>query len=285
MEIEMKPTEFANGNRDLSRLCVHTITTKPWDIHTAISKYAESGIGGISVWRDTLENKNLKDIASELNNAGVEPVSLVRGGFFTSQNKIEREKAIDENKRALDEAAAIGAPMVVLVCGATPGQSVQTDLKQTQEGIAKTLDHAASCGVKLAIEPLHPMYADIRSSVSTLKSANDLCDALQSKHVGIAVDAFHVWWDPEFQKEIVRCGQSGNLSAYHICDWKVDMKDMLNDRGLMGEGVIDLKTMSKEVDDAGFTGFYEVEVFSKHWWGQDQDAYLAKIIETYQATC
>jgi sugar phosphate isomerase/epimerase len=276
---------FESGNRDLSRLCMHTITTKPWDIHTAISKYSKAGIGGISIWRDTLEGKDITSVAKEVKDSGLQAVALVRGGFYTSQNKSDRQTAIDENIKAIDECAAIGAPMVVLVCGATPGQSVDQDLQQIQDGIAATLDHAKKCNVKLAIEPLHPMYADIRSSVSTLKSANDLCDQLKSDQVGIAVDAFHVWWDPEFDKEIVRCGKSGNLTGYHICDWKMDMKDMLNDRGLMGEGVIDLKRMSQQVDDAGFTGFYEVEVFSHKWWAEDQDQYLANIIEAYQRTC
>lgn len=275
---------FAAGNRSLERLCVHTITTKPWDIHTAIKKYSEAGIGGISIWRDTVEGKDLNLIKSELSSANLTPVALVRGGFYTG-TEADRKKSIDDNLEAIDTCAALGAPMVVLVCGATPGQSVHQDLEQIQQGIEKTLDHAKSCGVKLAIEPLHPMYADIRSSVSTLKCANDLCDAIGSDHVGVAVDAFHVWWDPEFDKEIKRCGDSGNLLAYHICDWKKDMADMLNDRGLMGEGVIDLKTMSNQVDQAGFDGFYEVEVFSTHWWNQDQDEYLKKIIEQYQKTC
>jgi sugar phosphate isomerase/epimerase len=276
---------FDSGNRDLSRLCIHTITTKPWDIHTAISKYSQAGVGGISIWRDTLEGKDIHKVGQEVRDAGMTAVALVRGGFYTGQNKADRQKSIDENMKAIDECAAVGAPMVVLVCGATPGQTVHEDLQQIREGIEGTLDHARSCGVTLAIEPLHPMYADIRSSVSTLKAANDLCDQINSVNVGVAVDAFHVWWDPEFDTEIIRCGKSGNLSGYHICDWKLDMKDMLNDRGLMGDGVIDLKRMSRQVDEAGFTGFYEVEVFSHKYWAEDQDQYLAQIIESYQRTC
>ena len=276
---------FSSGNRDLSRLCIHTITTKPWDIHTAIQKYSQAGVGGISVWRDTLEEKNIPSVAQEIKDANLQAVALVRGGFYTSQNKSDRQNAIDENKKIIDECAAIGAPMVVLVCGATPGQSVAEDLKQIEEGISATMDHAKQANVTLAIEPLHPMYADIRSSVSTMKAANDLCEAIGGNNVGVAVDAFHVWWDPEFQSELARCGKNGHLSGYHICDWKLNMKDMLNDRGLMGEGVIDLKTMSRQVDEAGFTGFYEVEVFSHHWWAQDQDEYLKQIINAYQATC
>jgi sugar phosphate isomerase/epimerase len=276
---------FEIGSRETQRLCVHTITTKPWDIHTAIQKYSAAGIGGISVWRDTLRDKKIPGVAQEIKNAGLQAVSLVRGGFYTSSNKTDRQKAIEENFRAIDECAAIEAPMVVLVCGATPGQSVAQDLEQIRYGIEATLEHAQKNKVKLAIEPLHPMYADIRSSVSTLKFANDLCDTLKSSNVGVAVDAFHVWWDPEFEKEIQRCGASGNILAYHICDWKLDMADMLNDRGLMGEGIIDLKTMSHQVEKAGFTGFFEVEIFSKKWWAEDQDIFLGQIIDAYKKTC
>lgn len=277
--------KFEPSDRSLKRLCVHTITTKPWNIHTAISKYSSKGIGGISVWRDTLEGKDISSVAREIKGAGMEAVSLVRGGFYTGKTAEERQKGIDDNLRAIDECAEIGAPMVVLVCGATPGQSVAEDLRQIKQGMEATLDHARSCGVKLAIEPLHPMYADTRSSVSTMKSANDLCDAIGSSAVGVAVDAFHVWWDPEFEKEMLRCGKSNNILAYHICDWKEDMEHMLFDRGLMGEGVIDLKTMSDQVVSAGFDGYFEVEIFSNRYWSMDQDAYLDDIIKAYQATC
>lgn len=276
---------FERGDRSLKRLCMHTITTKPWDIHTAISKYSEAGIGGISVWRDTIEGKDIEAVAREIKDAGLTAVSLVRGGFYTSKDPAERQKSIDDNLRAIDECAAVGAPMVVLVCGATPGQSTTEDLYQIKTGIEATLDHATACGVKLAIEPLHPMYCDTRSSVPTLKAANDLCDAIGSNNVGVALDVFHVWWDPELETEIARCGRNGDLLAYHICDWKEDMEHMLFDRGLMGEGVIDLKGLSHRVDDAGFHGFYEVEVFSNKYWAADQDAYLKQIIEAYQATC
>ena len=276
---------FEKGNKDRSRLCMHTITTKPWDIHQAIAKFSSAGIGGISVWRDTIEGKNLEAIKNEISSAGMEAVSLVRGGFYTGHTKEERQKSIDDNLRAIDEAAAIAAPMVVLVCGATPGLTVHENLQQIQDGTEATLDHAIASGIKLAIEPLHPMYADIRSAVPTMKAANDLCDAIQSANVGVAVDVYHVWWDPEFEKEIARCGEAGNILAYHICDWKTDMSDMLQDRGLMGEGIINLKRMKKLVEDAGFNGYEEVEIFSKKYWAQDQDEFLNKIIAAYDEHC
>jgi len=273
--------EFTKDSKDLSRLCVHTITTKPWDIHSAIGKYSEAGIGGITVWRQYLDGENHNAIGKEITDAGLTTVALVRGGFFTGKDKVERDKAMADNKKAVDEAAAIGAPMVVLVCGATPGLSIDENLNQIQEGIEKTLPHAEKCGVKLAIEPLHPMYADIRSAVTTMKMANDLCDNIQSPYLGVAADVFHIWWDPDVDKELKRCGAAKNLLAFHICDWKIDMQDMLNDRGLMGEGVIDISHLRNQVDNVGFTGFHEVEVFSNLWWSRDQDEYLKEIIRTY----
>ncbi len=276
---------FAAGERGLKRLAVHTITTKPWDIHTAIARFSAAGIGGISIWRDTLSGKNLAGVRMELIDADLQPVAVVRGGFYTGIDRATRDLAVDDNLRAIDEAAGIGAPMVVLVCGATPGISICENIEQIRDGIERTLDHASAAGVRLAIEPLHPMYADCRSAVATMKSANDLCEAIDHSHVGVAVDVFHVWWDPDLEREISRCGAAGNILGFHVCDWKLDMADMLNDRGLMGEGIIDVKGIGDLVDRAGFDGFYEVEVFSTKWWAMDQDAYLKKIVEAYREHC
>ena len=276
---------FAAGSKDPKRLCIHTITTKPWDIHTAIRKFRGAGIGGISVWRDAIAGKAPASVRGEIRDAGLTAVSLVRGGFYTGEGRETRDAAIDDNKRAIDECAAIGAATVILVCGATPSLTVHQNLSQIQAGIEATLDHAAECGVKLAIEPLHPMYADTRSAVSTMKTANDLCDAIGSSHVGVAVDVFHVWWDPEFEAEVQRCGRAGNLLAFHLCDWKPGMVDMLNDRGLMGEGIIHLRRMVDVVEKAGFTGFHEVEIFTNRWWAEDQDGFLEAILNSYDEHC
>jgi len=277
--------EFAPGSKDLGRVCIHTITTKPWDIHTAIEKYHDAGIGGISIWRDTIEGQNLELLRRDMAAAEITPVSLVRGGFYTGSEAKTRQDAIDENKRAIDECAGVGAPMVVLVCGATPALTIPENIAQIQAGIEATLEHAAACDVKLAIEPLHPMYADVRSAVTTMRTANDLCEAIDSPQVGVAVDVFHVWWDPELEAQVSRCGQAGNILALHLCDWKTDMADMLNDRGLMGEGIIHLRSIVDMVEGAGFLGFHEVEIFSTRWWAQDQDHFLRQIISAYGEHC
>jgi len=272
---------MAKALTDLSRLCVHTITTKPWPIEKAAREFSAAGIGGITVWRDALAGRNIPDTRKLLHDLNLEVVSLCRGGFFPALYQSARQVAIDENKRAIDEAAALGAPLVVLVCGSAPGQSLEKSRQQIREGIAACLPHAQAAGVTLAIEPLHPMYAGDRSAINTLAQANDLAEALNSPFVGIAVDVYHLWWDPDLENQIKRCGQHGNLSAFHICDWKTPTLDMLNDRGLMGEGCIDIKQIRGWVEETGFAGFNEVEIFSNIYWQQDQNQFLEKIKEGY----
>jgi len=259
------------------------MTNKPWSLDECLKYYGEAGVGGISVWRNVIEGKNLKQCRLDIANSGITPVSLVRGGFFTGTTARERQLAIDENKQVIDEAAAIGTPLVVLVCGATPGQSVEENIGQIRQGIEALVTHAEQAGVKLGIEPLHPMYGDTRSAVVSMKSANDLAEAINSPYVGVTVDVFHLWWEEHLQQEILRCGLKGNLFSYHICDWKTDMADMLNDRGLMGEGIIPVDRLSNWISDAGFDGFHEVEIFSKRYWNMNQHEYLKMIIEAYKA--
>jgi sugar phosphate isomerase/epimerase len=266
---------------DLSRLCVHTITTKPWDLKTAVKKFSAAGIPGITIWRDALANYNLAEVKSMLADHRLEVVSLCRGGFFPSVDAGKRRLAIEDNLRAIDQANGIGAPMVVMVCGADPKQSLEVSRQQIAEGISACLEHAAAAGVKLTIEPLHPMYAGDRSAINTLEQANDIAEAINSPWLGIAVDVYHLWWDNDLADQIVRCGQNGNLSAFHICDWKTPTLDMLNDRGLMGEGCIDLKKIRTWVENAGFKGYHEVEIFSNIYWQEDQDLFLEKIKDAY----
>ncbi|MBN1543207.1 sugar phosphate isomerase/epimerase [candidate division KSB1 bacterium] len=258
------------------------MTTKPWPLETAVDKYAAAGVRGITVWRQWLEGRPLEKSRSLIADAGLAVVSLCRGGFFPSIDAGKRREAIDDNRRALDEAAAIGAPWVVLVCGADPRQSLDESRRQIADGIAACLEHAEQLGVKLAIEPLHPMYAGDRSAVNTLAQANDLCDQLDHSSVGVAVDVYHLWWDPHLQQEIERCGRSGNLLAFHICDWRTPTIDLLNDRGLMGEGCIDIRRIRGWVEEAGFNGFNEVEIFSDRWWKADMDDFLAAILAAYR---
>jgi len=263
------------------RLCIHTMTTKPWSIEQVIEHYQKAGVRGISVWRNALENRNPATIGDDIRMSGMVVVSLVRGGFLAGLTTAERQRAIDDNKRALDEAAALRAPVVVMVCGAVPGQSIPTSLYQIQSGLEALLPRAESNGIRLAIEPLHPMYADSRSAIATMKTANEIAEKFSSPYLGVAVDVFHVWWDPDLENEIKRCGRNHNLFAFHLCDWKLNMEDMLNDRGLMGEGIIRIREIRSWVEAAGFTGFNEVEIFSNRWWSTDQGQFLEAIKTAY----
>lgn len=266
---------------NFQKLCIHTITTKPWSLEEALDQYAAKGVGGISIWQDAVEAAGLKKAAALVRQSPVKVVSYVRGGFFPSTEPAKRQKAIDHNRQLIDEAAEIGAPLLVLVCGADPGQSLNASRTQIRSGIEAILSHAAANSVKLGIEPLHPMYADTRSAINTLGQANTLVEAIDSPYLGIVVDVYHLWWDSHLSVEIQRCGSNGNLFAYHICDWKVPTRDMLLDRGLMGEGCIPIKQISQWVEQAGFAGFREVEIFSKVYWEMDQSHFLDKIIKAY----
>ena len=267
--------------KDFSRLCVHTITTKGWELEEAIDRYAEADVSGITVWRQWLDGRDPAISGERIRAAGLEIVSLCRGGFYPALEEKSREEAIKDNKQAIENAAAMGAPLVVLVCGAIPGQSLVESRKQITDGIAATLPLAESLGVKLAIEPLHPMYADDRSAINTLASANDVCDELNHPLVGIAFDVYHLWWDPDLAAQTKRTAEAKRLFSYHACDWMTPTTDLLNDRGLMGEGCIDLRAIRGMVERAGFDGMIEVEVFSNRWWEKPTDEFLQAIKQSY----
>lgn len=266
---------------DFSKLCVHTLTTKPWKLRQCVENYSAAGIHGITIWRNVLENQNLKESKTMLDDFGMNVVSVARGGFFPSVEKEKRQAAIDDNLFCIEQAAAVGAPLIVLVCGADGRQPLEKSREQIKEGILKILPRAKAAGVKLAIEPLHPMYAGDRSAINTLAQANQMAEEINSEFVGIAVDVYHLWWDNNLQQEIIRCGKNGNLLAFHVCDWNVPTIDFLNDRGLMGDGCINVKQIRGWVEDTGFSGFNEVEIFSDKYWATDQKLYLEKIKNAY----
>lgn len=270
---------------DLSKLCVHTITTKPWSIDEAMDHYAEAGVGGITVWRQWLEGHDIEAVGEKIRDRNLEIVSLCRGGFFPAKSAEDLEAAIEDNRTAIREAAALGAPMIVLVCGSVPGQPLVESRKQIADGISAILPLAEQHGIRLAIEPLHPLYADDRSAINTMASANEVCDAINHPLVGIAADVYHIWWDPDLEEQIRITGEQDRLFAFHICDWMTPTQDLLNDRGLMGEGCIDIKGIRGMVETAGFSGFNEVEVFSDRWWSKDQNEFLSAIKRSYLEFC
>ncbi len=267
--------------KDLKKLCIHSITTKPLAFEDACTRYAKLGVQGISIWRDAVSKLDGESVKKILKKNNLNPVSYVRGGFFPSADQAKREAAIKDNINMLQEASEMEIPMLVLVCGSDQRQSLELSRKQIKQGIESILPAAQKYGVKLAIEPLHPMYADTRSAITSLKQANDLAEYFHSDLVGVAVDVYHLWFDDDLENQIKRCGANNNLYAYHICDWKVPTEDMLLDRGLMGEGCIPLKRIRSWVEKAGFSGYNEVEIFSNRLWEGDQNEFLNKIIHAY----
>ena len=270
---------------DPKRLSLNTATVRErWNLAQMIDGCARHDIRGISPWRDKLDELGAAQAARRIRAAGLTVTGLCRGGMFPARTEAGRRAAIRDNLKAIDDAATIGARCLVLVVGGLPegSRDLAGARAQVAEGIAAILPHAKRCGVPLAIEPLHPMYAADRACVNTLEQALDLCDALdpaKSGALGVAVDVYHVWWDPQLEAQIGRAG-ARRLLAYHICDWLVPTTDLLLDRGMMGDGVIDLKRIRGWVERAGYRGFHEVEIFSaKNWWQRDPD----EVLETCKA--
>jgi sugar phosphate isomerase/epimerase len=264
---------------DAARLSLNTATLKKqWKLDDIIDGCARHGIRGISPWRDQVAELGLRKSASSIRAHGLTVTGLCRGGFFTSKGWL------DDNRRAVEEAHELGAQCLVLVVGGLLAGS--KDLASARmtivEGIAAILPEAIQAGVPLAIEPLHPMQAADRACVNTLEQALDICDAL-GEGVGVAVDAYHVWWDPKLESQVKRAG-SKRILGYHICDWLVPTRDLLNDRGMMGDGVIDLPRLRGWVEGAGYMGFHEVEIFSEDWWKRDPDEVLRTIRDRHPAT-
>lgn len=259
------------------------MTTKPWSLPEAIKGYLRADVPGITVWRQHIESLRAREAGRMLRDAELSVVSLCRGGFFPAKSRQARRKALDDNRRAIDQAWELRAPILVLVCGAVPGMPLAEARKQIADGIAALVEHAAAAHVLLSIEPLHPMYADCRSALNTLKQANDMVEALRSPWVGVTVDVYHLWWDPELENEIRRAGK--RILSFHVSDWRTPTRDLLNDRGLMGEGCINIPQIRGWVEETGYAGFIEVEIFSETYWAGDQTQYLERIKTAYLAYC
>jgi len=271
---------------DGNLLSLNTATVRQqWKLPAIIDGCARHGIRGISPWRDQVAATGLKDAAMRIRDAGLAVSGYCRAGMFPAVDREDRREAQDDNMRAIDEALTIGAPCLILVVGGLPrnrdGRIRSKDLigarEMVRDGIGDMLEYARAAGMPLAIEPLHPMYAADRACVNTMEHANDLCDELGAG-LGIAVDAYHVWWDPHLKREIERAGHASpsRLFAYHICDWLVPTTDLLYDRGMMGDGVIDLPLLRSWMDAGGYRGMHEVEIFSAgNWWKRDPDEVLA----------
>ncbi|VIO71337.1 D-tagatose 3-epimerase [Bradyrhizobium ivorense] len=282
--------DFSHDHRWLS---LNTATVrKQGDLTAIIEACARHGIRAIDPWRDQVAAIGLERAVRAVKDAGLDLSGYCRGGMFPA-DAAHRAEARDDNRRAVDEAAALGAPCIVLVVGglpqySRPGSAASKDIaaarSQVHDGIAEMLEYAKQAKLPLAIEPLHPAYAADRACVNTTKHALDICDALdpaRSGAIGVALDVYHIWWDPELIDQIARAGRN-RLLAFHVCDWLVPTKDILNDRGMMGDGVIDIKSVRSMVEAQGFAGYSEIEIFSNDWWTKPMDEVLRTCIARHR---
>jgi sugar phosphate isomerase/epimerase len=263
----------------ISRLSLNQMTADQWSAAEAIEGCVRHGIPGIAFWRHKVNETGLEETARMVRGAGLTVSSLCRGGMFPAATAAERQAKIDDNKRAIDEAAALGTDVLVLVCGPAPDKDIDGARRMVWDGIAAVRDHAAASGVKLGIEPLHPMYAGDRSVIVSLAQANGMAEQLD---VGVVIDVFHVWWDPEVYVQIERA--KGRILGFHVNDWLVPMPDMLKGRGMMGDGTIEIRRLREAVDAAGYTGPIEVEIFNQKLYDMPGDELMKLTIERFEAT-
>jgi len=282
--------DFSADHRWLS---LNTATIrKQGDLLQIIDACARHGIRAIDPWRDQVAAVGLDRAVRAVRDTGLELSGYCRGGMFTS-DAVRRMEVRDDNRRAVDEAKALGAPCIVLVVGglpqySRPGSAPSKDIAaargQVEDAIAEMMEYAKAAKMPLAIEPLHPAYAADRACVNTTRQALDICDRLDPDRtgaLGVALDVYHIWWDPELSSQITRAGRD-RLLAFHVCDWLVPTKDILNDRGMMGDGAIDIKSVRRAVEAEGFAGYSEIEIFSEDWWVKPVDEVLRTCIERHR---
>jgi sugar phosphate isomerase/epimerase len=283
--------DFSADHRWLS---LNTATVrKQGDLLAIVDACARQNIRAIDPWRDQVAAVGLERAARAVRDAGLELSGYCRGGMFVA-DAAHRAAARDDNRRTVDEAKALGAPCIVLVVGglpqySRPGSVASKDIAaartQVHDAIAEMLDYAREVNMPLAIEPLHPAYAADRACVNTTRQALDICDAIDPKRtgmLGVALDVYHIWWDFELMDQIARAGKD-RLLAFHVCDWLVPTKDILNDRGMMGDGVIDIQSLRSAVEAQGFAGYSEIEIFSNDWWDKSMDDVLRTCIERHKS--
>ncbi|WP_266383181.1 sugar phosphate isomerase/epimerase [Streptomyces canus] len=271
---------------DLSRFSINQMTVKQLSLPELVDACRELGIGNVGLWREPVQSYGVEATAKLVRDAGLTVTTLCRGGFFTAIDPEERAAALDDNRRAVDEAATLGTDTLVLVSGGLPAGS--KDLHGARERIADALSvlgpYAEEHGVKLAIEPLHPMYASDRCVVSTLTQALDLAERFPARQVGVTVDTYHIWWDDNAPAQIARAGAGGRIHTFQLADWTTPLPEgVLNGRGQIGDGAIDMREWQRYVEAAGYTGAIEVELFNDALWARDGREVLAETAERFVA--
>ena len=270
---------------DLNRLSINQLTTRDqWSLPEAVDGYARAGVGAMAVWWEKLRDVGVERAARVIRDAGMTVTGYCAGGLLTPRDESQWRQRLDDNRRMVDEAAAIGSScLVALGGGLEPGdRDIVAARQRALDGFAELLPHVRDAGIVLALEPLHPMVCANRSVLCTLRQANDWCDALGAgPEVGIAVDTYNVWWDPELEFQIERA--AGRIAAYHVSDWLPDTRDLRFDRGMPGDGVIDLRRFAERVTAAGYHGRHEVEILSGRWWREDPGRVVETVIERFRS--
>ncbi|MGW3566368.1 sugar phosphate isomerase/epimerase family protein [Streptomyces sp. NPDC000941] len=270
---------------DLTRLSLNQETIKQWSLPELAEGCVKAGVPGVGLWRAPVQEYGVEAAARLIRDAGLAVTSLCRGGFFTAIDPAERAAALADNRAAIDEAATLGTDTLILVSGGLPSGS--RDLFAARERIADALaelaPYAAERGVRLAIEPLHPMYASDRCVVSTLAQALDLAERFPADQVGVVVDTYHLWWDDTVADQIARAGAGGRIASFQLADWITPLPEgVLLGRGQLGDGAVDFRWFRERVDATGFDGPIEVEIFNPALWARDGAEVLAEVADRYR---
>ena len=252
-------------------------------LEVVIEAVARAGFGAVAPWRREVEGKNVGQLAHHIRDAGIAVSGYCRSSYIPAVDHAAFLANIEDNKRAISDSAVLGSPVFVLVVGGLP--QGQKDLRaarhMVQDGIGLLMDHARMEGVKLGLEPLHPVYAADRSCLTLISEALDMCAALEPNHagvLGVVLDVYHIWWAPDLRSAIDKAGKANRILGFHVCDWLVPSIDVLNDRGMMGDGVIDVRGIRADVEHSGYNGYVEVEIFSSNnWWKRPLDVTLQVI--------
>ncbi|GAA4920627.1 sugar phosphate isomerase/epimerase family protein [Streptomonospora salina] len=263
------------GDPRLARLSINQKTVNEWSLPEAVDGCLRAGIGSVGLWREHAAEAGIARSARLVRESGLRVSSYCRGGFLTG---CDRTPALEDNRRALDEAAELGAPCLVVVVGGLPDgdRDLVGARERMAEAIAELAPYAAERGVCLALEALHPMFCADRAVLSTLGQALDVAECFPVGQVGVVVDSYHVWWDPRLHREIARAGE--RIAAFQVCDWVLPLPaDPLLGRGMVGDGHADIPALHRAVDAAGYTGDIEVEIFNADVWSADPDAVLATV--------
>lgn len=267
---------------NFTRLSLNQATLKQASLREVAELCARAGIPALGLWRDKVAETGLRESACLVRDLGLSVSSLCRGGWFPAASAAERQQRLDDNRRAIEEAAELGTSVLVLVCGPAPDRDIAAARTMVQDAIAALLPYAAEHNIKLGIEPLHPMFAADRSVIVTLAQANQLVEHFDTTNLGVVIDVYHVWWDPDISSQIARA--SGHILGFHVCDWLAPPPDHLNGRGMMGDGVIEIRRLRSAVEQAGYTGPIEVEIFNQALW-QQSPAEVLTLLRLRYLTC